>query len=104
MEDNRSKWSTSKTGNAYTLSKVTNLTEQEIKLFEKTLCPKFSNHDFVHRRVIGEAHFLRLIHLYNRTLKDNSGKNEQTLELTPLVVQKLFRSFATQSHEGQLFR
>lgn len=41
-EDNKSKWSTSKTGNAYTLSKVTNLSEEDIKLFQNELCPKFS--------------------------------------------------------------
>ena len=41
-EENKQKCGTAKTGNAYTLSKVTNLTEKQIKALEKYFCPGYS--------------------------------------------------------------
>lgn len=58
MEDffiqNNKKWNSSGTGSAYTLSKVTNLSENEIKTLEKYFCTKFSMKEMIEKEIVWE--------------------------------------------------
>jgi hypothetical protein len=61
------------------MSKVTNLTEKEIKLLQKSLCNGYSNQDLVTKTVLSEHEFFGIINIYNQILKKNSLEGEQIM-------------------------
>lgn len=83
---------------------MTNLSEGDIKLLQQQLCPHFSIHDFTSITVITEPQFQKIIAIYYRVLKQHSEEGDQILEMTPVIITKLFISYATDPARGQLFR
>ena len=98
------KWNSSNTGNAYTLSKVTRLTEKEIKLLQKRICPDFTNQQLISQPVIGEGDFMRLVEGFYTVLKRESYEGEPILEMSDLFLRKIFNSYLTGGREGLLFK
>lgn len=47
---------------------------------------------------------MRFISIYYEVLKANSSEGEQILEMTPIILKKMFKTYAIKSSEGLIFK
>lgn len=108
MEDfhvqNSKKWNSAAAGNPYTLSKVTSLTETEIKTLQKAFCHGFTPLQVVEQPIVEEAEFVCLVEAYYRILKQESEEGESILEISSYFLRKIFRTYLQEGQQGLAFR
>jgi hypothetical protein len=80
------------------------LTEDEIKLLQKYFCSAFNTEEIIHKEMINEDDFMRLVNIYYQILKENSLEGESILEISPYFLKKIFASYVTPGKNGLIFR
>ena len=101
---NSKKWNSSAAGSPYTLSKVTSLTEPEIKALQKAFCHGFTPQEVVERAIVDEGQFVCLVEGYYRVLKRESEEGESILEISSSFLRKIYRSYVLPGRDGLTFR
>jgi hypothetical protein len=73
-------------------------------LLQKTFCSNFTDGELTTKGIISKEQFTQLVELYYQILKKNIGKNEQILEMTPAIINNIFKYHLSEEREGLVFR